>query len=262
MTLLWGTIKLRPYVFVFLFFYLIAGYRLLGGRRLALFTSICWLLAFLSEYSSTRCGFPYGWYHYTGSTIGEELFISNVPFMDSLSYTFLQFSGFSTALFFLFPRNGRTLKLPERLESSKPWRLSFLSAVLVTYLDIIIDPLAHQGSEWFLGKIYYYPYPGAYFEVPLSNFLGWLLVSFLSVRAYLWLENKLPERDADLRQFEYPIVSWLGDGLGVLLYAGVIVFNLAVTYWIGDMQLFFAGVYISLLPTILWILHLQKTAKS
>jgi len=60
-----STILLRPYVFILLGFYLIA---------------------FISEYTSTRIGIPYGLYHYTGETHGKKLFISNVPFMDSLSH--------------------------------------------------------------------------------------------------------------------------------------------------------------------------------
>src|SRR5207245_10051926 len=39
--------------------------------------------------SDLRTGIPFGWYFYTGSTRGQELYLSNVPFMDSLSFSFL-----------------------------------------------------------------------------------------------------------------------------------------------------------------------------
>ena len=58
-------------------------------------------------------------------------------------------------------------------------KLVALSAVFVTILDIIIDPVTHLGARWFLGEIYYYPDPGFYFDVTLANFAGWFLVSFL-----------------------------------------------------------------------------------
>ena len=35
---------------------------------------------------SVRTGIPFGWYYYTGSTEGQELYIADVPFMDSLSF--------------------------------------------------------------------------------------------------------------------------------------------------------------------------------
>ncbi|MGH9509782.1 MAG: carotenoid biosynthesis protein, partial [Terriglobales bacterium] len=74
---------LRPYVFLFLAVFLFAAQRLIGWRRTGLFFLITWLTAFACEFSSTRTGIPFGWYHYTGSTVGQELYISNVPFMDS-----------------------------------------------------------------------------------------------------------------------------------------------------------------------------------
>ena len=87
--ILFSTVLLRPYVFVLLGFYLIAGGFQLGLKRIAAFTILAYFIAFISEYTSTRIGIPYGLYHYTGETHGKELFISNVPFMDSLSYSFL-----------------------------------------------------------------------------------------------------------------------------------------------------------------------------
>ena len=83
-----STILLRPYVFVLLGFYLIAGSFQLGLKRIVAFTILAYFIAFVSEYASTRIGIPYGFYHYTGETHGKELFISNVPFMDSLFVLF------------------------------------------------------------------------------------------------------------------------------------------------------------------------------
>ncbi len=250
--LLLGTLKLRPYVFLFLLFYLVALYRLFGWQRTLLFTGICWIIAFASEFSSTRTGFPYGLYHYIETTRDQELWISNVPFMDSLSYTFLQFAAFSTALFTIYPHRKNHLMLPERI--AKPWRLAALSALLVTYLDIVIDPVAHQGEKWFLGKIYYYPDPGAYFDVPLSNFGGWYLVGFVSIGLYLMLERLLPARKPEQREFALPG----GDCWGLWLYAAVVLFNLAVTLYIGDLHLFFAGLFIITLPLLLWIILFKR----
>ena len=45
-------------------------------------------------------------------------------------------------------------------------------ALLMTWLDVVIDPLTVHGDRWFLGRIYYYPEGGAYFGVPLAISLG------------------------------------------------------------------------------------------
>src|SRR5215470_7553996 len=95
--LLIGTILLRPYVFGFLAAFLLAGLADLGWRRTLLFAAWVWPLAWLAEFSSTRTGVPFGLYHYTSTTRGQELFIADVPFMDSLSFTFLAYAAFSLA---------------------------------------------------------------------------------------------------------------------------------------------------------------------
>ena len=83
MDLLLGTFILRPYVFGFLAAFLLAGAVDLGWRRTLLFGAWVGPLAWLSEFSSTRTGIPFGLYHYTGTTRGQELFIADVPLMDS-----------------------------------------------------------------------------------------------------------------------------------------------------------------------------------
>jgi hypothetical protein len=57
-----------------------------------------------------------------------------------------------------------------------------LGALITTLMDAIIDPVALMGDQWFLGRIYGYRYPGAYFGIPVSNFVGWALARGLFLR--------------------------------------------------------------------------------
>ena len=82
LSLLLGTIVLRPYVFVFLAVYLTIAILNMGLVRSVIFTLLAYTIAFVSEYSSTRVGFPYGFYEYIETTRTQELWVSNVPFMD------------------------------------------------------------------------------------------------------------------------------------------------------------------------------------
>ena len=95
--LVWGSIVLRPYVFGFLGVYLAAATAAWGWRRAVAFTLWAGGLAFVAEWSSTRVGVPFGLYHYTGETAGRELYLSNVPFFDSLSFTFLAYASLGLA---------------------------------------------------------------------------------------------------------------------------------------------------------------------
>lgn len=232
--LLIKTILFRPYVFLFLGAFLFAAIQLLGWPRTWRFWLISWATAYICEFSSTRTGIPFGWYHYTGSTVGQELYISNIPFMDSISFSFLLYAAYCLALSFLLPFDG--VAASSRLVSLRfdkgvrtGWPALVLTALFYAFIDMVIDPVALRGDRWFLGKIYYYPDPGTHFGVPIANYAGWAVVGLISLSLYFALDRRLPA---------IPIPS-LPDItqrllLGVGLYYGVLVFNLAVSFWIGE----------------------------
>jgi putative membrane protein len=148
MRLLLGTLVLRPYVFLFLVAFVLAGIRDLGRRRTALFLAWVWPVAFVAEFASTRIGIPFGLYHYTDSTRGQELFVTNVPFFDSLSFTFLAYAAFCLARVVIGARAAGS-PAPARLA------VAGLAGLLMMLLDVVIDPLAVRGDRWFLGRIFW-----------------------------------------------------------------------------------------------------------
>ena len=167
-----ATILFRPYVFLFLAAFLFSAVRLLGWPRTWRFWLISWITAFLCEFSSTRIGIPFGWYHYTGSTVGQELYLSNIPFMDSLSFSFLLYASYCLALAFTLPSIGDA-PLPSahvlpvlRFDpgSRTSWPVFLLTVMFFAFIDMVIDPVALRGDRWFLGKIDLLPGPGRAFR--------------------------------------------------------------------------------------------------
>ena len=246
--LLISTVLLRPYVFILLGFYLFAGALQLGLKRIIVFTFLAYVIAFVSEYASTRIGIPYGFYHYTGETHGKELFISNVPFMDSLSYSFLGYFSYSLALLMVSPvtRKGWRFELPH-----PPWyskKVLFLTAILFVLQDVLIDPVSLRGSKWFLGQIYYYPEKGVYFGVPLSNFLGWLLVGLAIIYCFQKLDRK--------RGWS---TEYAGNALmGPVFYFINMIFILSVTFYIGEYIIGMISLSIFSLLFLLTILKVRR----
>jgi putative membrane protein len=234
--LLWGTILLRPYVFAFLAVYLVAGWRHIGWKRTLAYIPVGYALAWLSEFSSIHWGFPYGDYFYIRSTTDRELWVFGVPFMDSLSYVFLSYCSYSLAVFLASPltvMSGNLITL-ETSRIRRSWQTLILGAFLFTFLDIVIDPVALQGHRWFLGLIYGYRHEGLYFGIPMSNFGGWLLVGAVLTWALQILE-RIPCPDSKLR---LPLNRWSWMRLlGPVLYVSVLLFNIAVTFYIGEMLL-------------------------
>lgn len=240
-SLLGGTILLRPYVFVFLACYLTLAIWHMGRRRTLIFTVLAYTVAFLSEYSSTRNGFPYGFYSYIETTRGQELWVSNVPFMDSLSYTFLTYISYTMSLFVYSPlrRNGWDARWGENTKIRHTLKTVMTGAVFFMLLDVVIDPVAFRGDRWFLGKIYTYQEAGEYFNIPLTNFGGWLIVGTVVLFLFTRIDRALGDYDPQLDKGrrEVPAQALLGPGV----YFGVLAFNLAVTFNIGEMVLGLCG---------------------
>ena len=216
-SLLAVTIAQRLYVFTFLTVFLLLAGRDLGWRRAAGWLAWGFAVAFSAEYASTRVGIPFGLYHYTGVTAGRELFISNVPFFDPLSFPFLAYASYCLARWTLAKAEG--------------WAPLTLAGVLMMMLDVVIDPLAVRGERWFLGHIFYYAEDGIYFGVPISNFVGWALVGSAIVGGYLWMARRRTR----------PLGSPAG---GIGLYYGVLCFMLAMTGRIGEWRLLGAGILV------------------
>jgi uncharacterized membrane protein len=247
--LILGTVVLRPYVFVFLAIYLAIAMLNMGLVRSIVFTLLAYTIAFISEYSSTRVGFPYGFYEYIETTRTQELWISNVPFMDSLSYSFLAYVAYTMALFLWSPLkvNQWNIRLVDSTRVRRSLRVVFSGAIFFMLMDIIIDPIAFQGDRWFLGKIYTYKEEGEYFNIPLTNFFGWLFVGtcilYCFTRLDVFLDQIFPYKEQ-----KFPAQALLGPAL----YFGVLLFNLAVTFYIGEWILGACGVSLTLI--LFWLL--------
>jgi len=121
----------------------------------------------------------------------------------------------------------------------------------MTLLDVVIDPLTLRGERWFLGTIYYYPHGGVYFGVPVSNFAGWFLVGVTTIALYQTLEGRAFWRAGGSGVCHLP----RGGLLEPLLYLGILLFNLALTFAIGEPLLGTIGVLLYLPVVTLVVAH-------
>lgn len=241
-SLLVGTIVLRPYVFAFLLLYLFAAITDMGWRRTLLFTLVGWGVAFTAESLSIRVGIPFGLYHYLPTTADQELWIAGVPFMDSLSFVFLAYASWALASIAVLPlikeEKGRWIfSLPHGGRFRFPVLL--LTVIFMVLIDVVVDPLAVRGDQWFLGQIFYYPEPGAYFGVPVSNFVGWGIVGCTVMTFFALLEPRITD-DTPRWAARLP----LRPMYGAMLYYIVLGFTLTVTWIIQEKALFLAGLFI------------------
>lgn len=212
----------RWYVVLFLLSYLgIASFHW-GWKRTLKFLVFGYLVAWASEASSIRNGFPYGDYSYRYDNMPGEIFLYGVPVWDSVSYVFLNFAGWMTALALRGRWNPR---VPMQI-LQRSWKTVLLGGFLTMMLDVVIDPVANMGERWFLGDIYYYPHGGWYFGVPWTNFAGWFLVGLAIQGGFLLIDSLegVPKKAASVL-------------LGVGLFLGVYFFNLGITVYLKEWKL-------------------------
>ncbi|HMV49407.1 MAG TPA: carotenoid biosynthesis protein [Blastocatellia bacterium] len=171
-----------------------------SGRRELLMLVVAAVLGFLAEVLGVRYGFIFSPYHYT-SVLQPQLL--SVPLVMLSAWMVLV--AYVRQMFF-------ALNLPVWLEALS-------AAAWMTAIDLVIDPLAaNQLGYW------RWQQSGAYYGIPLHNFLGWFAVSLL---IFSVLRRRV-EKNAVARCVGLSIVLffsaialsyglWLAGGVGIFL---------------------------------------------
>ena len=117
---------------------------------------LVFLLALAFEAAGTRLGYPFGGYDYTPLLQPQVL---SVPLLVPLAWLMMLPPAWALGWLLVSPSN-RLL-----------WALA--SALAFTTWDLFLDPQMVAWDYW------HWHQSGAYFGIPLTNYLGWLVVSFL-----------------------------------------------------------------------------------
>lgn len=145
----------------------VALFRFVGwGRGLGVLAAVS-LFAYLIEGIGVSTGFPYGAFYY-GDTLGPRLF-GLVPYLLPITYVPLVLGAFAAA------PGGNSL--PGRVLSA---------TLLLLLVDAVLDPGAASLGFWT------WPDGGAYYGVPLSNYLGWTLSGAGASAIVLYLARRGP----------------------------------------------------------------------
>src|SRR5438552_18212678 len=103
----------------------------------------------------------------------------------------------------------------------QPGILILGGALFAAAIDLVIDPMTLRGGSWFLGWLYWYRAPGPWFDVPLSNYAGWLFVGALILAVDALFEARA-QKNVDVRR---------GQMLGYGMCGFFIVIALATHHW-------------------------------
>jgi len=156
------------------------------------------LFTLFMEIIGSHYGIPFGKYFYTQNI---PLRIIDVPLYVPITWYIIIYSSLQVS-YIIFPFRF------EELEGIKKWRINFvisiLTALATTAWDLILDPIAVVRMNWI------WEGGGPYYNVPLSNYLGWFAVAFIICFVFLSLfENrKDTELTWDIEWF--PVISYFG----------------------------------------------------
>ena len=140
----------------------------------------------LAETTGVHTGFPFGAYDYTG-TLGPELL--GVPVLVPLAWIMMAWPARAVA---------------RRLAGGSAWRTPVVGAVALTAWDVFLDPQMVDAGYW----TWSHPTPAlpGVQGIPITNFAGWLLVSFLML---VVLNAALDRPSADPVNQVIPITVYL-----------------------------------------------------
>ena len=145
-------------------FALIHGAMFYQWRGILAFFAICLVVGNIFENVGVRTGFPFGHYYFT-DLMGPKLFV--VPIQLGLAYLGMAYLSWTLARLILGgmrnPMNGsRVVTLP------------LVAAFIMVAWDFSQDPVWST-----ILHLWIWQQGGAYFGVPVSNFLGWYLTVYV-----------------------------------------------------------------------------------
>ena len=125
---------------------------------------------------SVLTGFPFGHYYYT-DILGPKLFL--VPVLIGPAYLGTGYLAWTIARVISGATHSR---LPGHLTFTVP----LLAAFMMVSWDLSFDPIYST-----INHAWIWPDGGSYFGVPFSNFLGWLLTTFVFLQLFaLYLKGR------------------------------------------------------------------------
>ena len=148
----------------------------LGWRHAGLFITLTILIGLIFECIGVATSLIYGPYHYTGK-LGPK-FLDLVPFTIPVAWTMMLYPSYIIATR-VTPASRRTWV----------WVTGFavVGAFVMTAWDLVMDPVMVAADHWV------WEIDGAYFGIPLQNFLGWFLTALIILLLFLVIGRLNPQ---------------------------------------------------------------------
>ena len=167
---------------VFVLFSLTHALYALGWRHTLMFFSLSAVISWAFEQAGVATGAIYGPYHYT-DVLGVKL--GYVPLLIPLAWFMMIYPSYVMANLIADDQpTGSRCKL------GRIAGLAFLSAAVMTAWDLVVDPLLSGPAV----KAWIWEQGGPYFDIPVQNYIGWMLTTFTVYLIYRLFERQVNSR--------------------------------------------------------------------
>ncbi len=150
----------------------------IGWRNTFILFALTYTVSLLFESVGVATGWIYGPYHYTDQ-LGPR-FLGLVPYLIPLAWFMISYPSLVIA--------EGILGYGSTEDQWRNLRVAALAAVVMTAWDLVLDPIMVRMGHWV------WEVEGAYFGVPLHNFLGWLVTTFSIFILYTWIAGRLNQK--------------------------------------------------------------------
>ena len=187
-------------------FALFHAFTRLGWQHAFLFLSLTLTISLLFESAGVATGWLFGGYHYTAE-FGPRIF-NLVPYLIPLNWFMMLYPSFIMA----------ERIIPDRGDGWQQWLgVAAMGGLIMTAWDLAMDPLMVARGHWVWES------DGAYFGIPIQNYLGWWVTSFIILVSYLWgsyrwgKRKPQPELQFDRLAITFYAVTGFGSVIGALI---------------------------------------------
>lgn len=151
-----------------------------GLKSMIVFFLMVNVVGFFFENLSVSTGFPFGNYHYTN--LLNMPMIWQVPLDVALLYFAMGYISWTIA-------NTLLDRADERLSDKfNLYALPIVSAFLMTSWDVVFDPTWSTHFQTWIWED-----GGGFYGVPLSNYLGWYLVTWIFFQGFAFYLSRNPD---------------------------------------------------------------------
>ena len=167
----------------------------MNWKRASWMMGSSFVISLTFECIGVATGIVYGPYHYT-EKLGF-LFLGLVPLLIPVAWFMMMYPSFVMADWIV----------PARLV----WRnvlVAAVGAIIMTAWDVVMDPLMVKGGHWV------WDVNGPYFGIPLQNFSGWWVTTFVTILVFLWLGRPMVPDHSDFNFDRQALALYTVTALG------------------------------------------------